>query len=63
MTDPMVSRRRQVYDADPVTPAQAGVQDPIEAVWIPACAGMTTGSAFSSGSQAGLTFVIQRGTT
>jgi hypothetical protein len=28
-------------DSDSVTPAQAGVQERIEAAWIPACAGMT----------------------
>ena len=29
-------------NSDFVTPAQAGVQEPLDTSWIPACAGMTT---------------------
>ena len=39
------------YDADSATPAKSGVQEPLDAVWIPACAGMTQATAFQSSSR------------
>ena len=70
MIDPTASPGRQAYGTDFVTPAQAGVHDPIKAVWIPArstplrarlCAGMTEGAASPDGSQASMPSSVQGG--
>ncbi len=37
----ILAAARHAKDTDSVIPAKAGIQEPIEALWIPACAGMT----------------------